>query len=124
MTSIIDSAIGDGDEAANAAVIAAQLAAYNVQDLDGHIAHFADDVVVADLNGTENLHGIGDYRARYQGVFANFPQNHAELIGRLACANVVIDHERVSRVPGGETFDVLAIYTLRDGKIARVDFAK
>jgi hypothetical protein len=119
-----ESVTGEGDEAANIAVIAAQLAAYNVQDLDGHVAHFADDVVIADLNGAENLHGIADYRARYAGVFAQYPGNHAELIGRLACANVVVDHERVSRVAGGETFDVLAIYTLRDGKIARVDFVR
>jgi hypothetical protein len=119
-----DSVTGEGDEAANVAVIAAQLAAYNVQDLDGHVAHFADDVVIADLNGAENLHGIADYRARYAGVFAQYPGNHAELIGRLACANVVVDHERVSRAAGGPTFDVLAIYTLRDGKIARVDFVR
>jgi hypothetical protein len=119
-----DSVTGEGDEAANIAVIAAQLAAYNVQDLDGHVAHFADDVVIADFNGAENLHGIADYRARYEGVFAQYLGNQAELIGRLACANVVVDHERVSREAGGPTFDVLAIYTLRDGKIARVDFVK
>jgi hypothetical protein len=28
------------------------------------------------------------------------------------------------RSPGGDTFEVIAIYTLADGKIARVDFAK
>jgi hypothetical protein len=115
---------GMGDEAANVAVVAAQLAAYNVQDLDGHVAHFADDVVIADFNGAESLAGIADYRARYAGVFAQYPGNHAELINRLSCATVVVDHERVSRVAGGETFDVLAIYTLRDGKIARVDFVR
>ena len=42
------------------------------------------------------------------------------LIGR----NTVADHEHVVRAPGGETFDVIAIYTFRDGLIARVDFAK
>jgi hypothetical protein len=119
-----DSVTGEGDEAANIAVAQAQLDAYNAQDLDAHVACFADDVVIADFNGAENLHGIADYRARYEGVFAQYPGNHAELIGRLACANVVIDHERVSRVAGGPTFDVLAIYTLRDGKIARVDFVR
>lgn len=118
------SGAGDGLEAANVAVVAAQLAAYNVQDLDGHVAHFADDIVIADFNGAENLHGIANYRARYAGVFAQYPHNHAELVGRLACGNVVVDHERVSRVAGGETFDVLAIYTLRNGKIARVDFVR
>jgi hypothetical protein len=119
-----DSVTGEGDEAANVAVIADQLAAYNVQDLDAHVAHFADDVVVADFNGSENLHGITDYRARYAAVFAQFPQNHAKLVNRLACANVVIDHERVRRSPDGEEFDVLAIYSLRNGKISRVDFVR
>jgi hypothetical protein len=119
-----DSVTGEGDEAANIAVVAAQLAAYNVQDLDAHVACFADDVVIADFNGAENLHGIADYRARYEGVFAQYPGNHAKLVNRLACANVVVDHERVSREAGGPTFDVLAIYTLRDGKIARVDFVR
>jgi hypothetical protein len=42
----------------------------------------------------------------------------------LACGNVVVDHERVRRSPEGEPFEVLAIYTIRDGKIARVDFVK
>jgi hypothetical protein len=119
-----DSVTGEGDEDANVAVIAAQLAAYNVQDLDAHVACFADDVVIADFNGAENLQGITDYRARYAGVFAQYPGNHAQLIGRLACANVVVDHERVSREAGSQTFDVLAIYTLREGKIARVDFVR
>ncbi len=104
--------------------MAKQLDAYNAQDLDGHVACFADDVVIADLNGAENLHGIADYRARYQGVFAQYPQNHAEIVNRLACGNVVVDHERVRRSPEGEAFEVLAIYTIKDGKIARVDFVK
>jgi hypothetical protein len=119
-----DSVTGVGNEAANVAVVAAQLAAYNAQDLDAHVACFADDVVIADFNGAENLHGIEDYRARYAGVFAHYPSNHAQLINRLSCGPVVVDHERVSRVAGGETFDVLAIYTLRDGKITRVDFVR
>jgi hypothetical protein len=104
--------------------VAKQLEAYNVQDLDAHVACFANDIVIADLNGPETMHGIADYRARYQGVFAQYPQNHAEIVNRLACGNVVVDHERVRRSPDGEPFEVLAIYTIRDGKIARVDFVK
>jgi len=38
--------------------------------------------------------------------------------------NTVIDHERVSRTPGGDTFEVAAIYTIADAKIVRVDFVK
>ena len=119
-----DSVTGEGDEAANVAVAVAQLDAYNAQDLDAHVAYFADNVVIADFNGAENLHGVEAYRERYKGVFAQYPGNHAELIDRLACANVVVDHERVSRETGGPTFDVLAIYSFVGGKIARVDFVK
>jgi hypothetical protein len=106
------------------AIAQAQLDAYNAQELDAHCAHFCDDVKVADLNGAVNLEGIAAYRARYAKVFADFPQNKAELLARIAVGNVVIDHERVRRTPTSEPFEVAAIYTIADGKIRRVDFVK
>ena len=101
-----------------------QLDAYNRQDLDAHGAFFADEVVVADLNGDVTIRGIDAYRAKYTQVFADFPQNRAELLNRIVVGDTVIDHERVVRGPDGPVFEVAAIYTFRDGKIARVDFAK
>jgi len=101
-----------------------QLDAYNRQDLDAHCACFSDDVVVADLNGAESLRGMDAYRARYAKVFADFPENRVELLGRIAVGAVVIDHERVRRTPEGPTFEVAAIYTIADGRIRRVDFVK
>jgi hypothetical protein len=101
-----------------------QLEAYNRQDLDGHCAFYADDVVVADLNGAETSHGIAAYRARYEKLFAEFPENRADVVGRIVVGDTVVDHERVARKPGGDTFDVAAIYTIRGGKIARVDFVR
>jgi hypothetical protein len=102
----------------------AQLDAYNRQDLDAHCALYADDVIVADLNGAESSQGIAAYRARYEKLFAEFPENKAEVVARIAIGDTVIDHERVARTPGAATFEVAAIYTLRDGKIARVDFVR
>ncbi len=106
------------------AIAQAQLDAYNAQDLDAHCACFADDVVVADLNGETTLSGMGAYRAKYEDVFAQFPQNRAELVARIAIGNTVIDHERVFRSPDATPFEVAAIYTFAGGKIARVDFVK
>lgn len=106
------------------AVAQAQLDAYNGQDLDAHCACFADDVKIADFNGAVSLEGIEAYRARYAKVFAEFPENKAVLVSRIAIGNVVIDHERVSRSPTSEPFEVAAIYTITDGKIRRVDFVK
>ena len=102
----------------------AQLDAYNAQDLEAHCACFADDVVVADLNGAVTLQGIAAYRAKYVQVFADFPDNRAKLVNRICISDTVIDHEDVSRGPNGPTFQVAAIYTIAGGKIARVDFAK
>jgi len=101
-----------------------QLDAYNVQDLDAHCAFFADDVTVADLNGDVTIQGIAAYRAKYVQVFADYPQNRARLVNRICVGQTVIDHEAVSRGPDGPSFQVIAIYTLAGGKIARVDFAK
>ncbi len=109
---------------AHADIAQGQLEAYNVQDLGSHCAFFADDITVADLNGAVSIQGISAYRAKYLQVFADFPQNRARLVNRICVGNTVIDHEDVSRGPDGPSFQVIAIYTLAGGKIARVDFVK
>lgn len=105
-------------------VVEAQFEAYNAQDLDAHCAAFADDVVVADFNGVVTISGIGAYREKYRQVFADFPQNRAELLNRMVVGAHVIDHERVFRSPEAAPFEVAAIYTVSDARIVRVDFIK
>ena len=107
-----------------AAVAQAQLDAYNAQDVDELCRHFADDMAVADLNAEPNLHGVQAFRDRHIGLFAQFPQNRAELLSRVEIGNRVIDHERVFRSPEATPFEVAAIYTFAGEKIARVDFVK
>ncbi len=63
-------------------------------------------------------------RTRYAKAFAQFPENKADLKSRIAVGNTVVDHEKVVRAPGGEEFEIIAIYSFRSGLIARVDFAK
>lgn len=106
-------------------VAQAQLDAYNAQDVDTYCGYFTDDVIVADVGGGVTGEGIEAYRTRYQGAFAKFPNNKAELLNRIVLGNTVVDHERVDRGDGETpTFEVAAIYTFRGDKIARVDFAK
>ena len=101
-----------------------QLDAYNAQDLDTYVSCFAEDCVVSGLNGAPTETSRDAIKARYAKAFAAFPQNKAELKNRIAVGNTVIDHELVVRAPGGEQFEIIAIYSFRDGLIARVDFAK
>lgn len=108
----------------NLTVAQAQLDAYNAQDLDAYMTYFTEDCVVSGLNGTPTETSAAAVRTRYAKAFAQFPQNKAELKGRIAVGNTIVDHELVIRTPGGEQFEIIAIYTFRDGLIARVDFAK
>ena len=106
------------------AITQAQLDAYNAQDLDAHCAHFADDVVVAGLNGDVARTGLDAYRAWYEAAFAQFPKNKAQLLNRIVVGSNVIDHEHVDRGNGDAPFQVAAIYTFKGDKIVRVDFAR
>ena len=108
----------------NLIVAQKQLDAYNAQDLDTYVSYFTEDCIVSGLNGTPTETSRDAIKARYTKAFATFPQNKAWLKGRVAVGNTVIDHELVMRASGGEEFEIIAIYTFRDGLIARVDFAK
>jgi uncharacterized protein (TIGR02246 family) len=108
----------------NIDVAQAQLDAYNAQDLEKYVTYFTQDCVISGLNGTPTETSRDALQARYAKAFAQFPQNKAELKNRIAVGNTVVDHELVIRAPGGEQFEIIAIYTFRDGLISRVDFAK
>jgi hypothetical protein len=121
---LIEVADDDGATALTADLVARQLAAYNAQDLDGHCACFAPDVVVSNLGEAANLEGIEAYHARYQGVFAQFPQNRAEVLARIVLGSFAVDHERVWRSPETAPFEVLAIYTVTGESISHVRFVR
>jgi uncharacterized protein (TIGR02246 family) len=108
----------------NVDVASRQLDAYNAQDLDTYVSFFAADCVVSGLNGTPTETSRDAIKARYAKAFAQFPENKVVLKNRIAVGNTVVDHELVIRSPGGEQFEIIAIYTFKDGLIARVDFAK
>jgi uncharacterized protein (TIGR02246 family) len=108
----------------NADIAQKQLDAYNAQDLDTYVSCFAEDCVVAGLNGTPTETSRSAIRARYAKAFETFPENKAELKNRITVGNTVVDHELVIRKPGGEQFQIIAIYSFKDGLISRVDFAK
>ena len=105
-------------------VVDAQFQAYNDQDLEAFCSLYADDAALADFNGAITANGAEAIRARHEKLFADFPQNKAELKARVIIGSRVIDHELVARTPGGDTFEVAAIYTISDAKIVRVDFVK
>jgi hypothetical protein len=108
----------------NIDIASKQLDAYNTQDLDTYVSFFAEDCLVSGLNGAPTETSREALHARYAKAFAQFPENKAVLKNRIAVGNTVVDHELVIRAHGGEQFEIIAIYTFKDGLISRVDFAK
>lgn len=109
---------------ASAELIQRQLDAYNNQNIEAFLACYAEDAVLAGLNGDITHRGLAAIRKRHEDLFYEFPRNHARLMNRIDLGTTVIDHEQVERAPGGDKFEVAAIYTIKGGKIARVDFAR
>ena len=107
-----------------AAAAQGQLEAYNAQDIDAFMAFYAEDCVIADLNGAASSRGAAQIREKHVNLFKTFPNNKVELVNRVIVGATVIDHERVRREPDSEPFEVAAIYTIRDGLIVRVDFVR
>jgi len=105
-------------------IVQAQLDAYNAQNLQRFCACFAPGAVLADLNGAVTHRGVAGVRERYAKLFADHPENRAELLSRVAVGDVVVDEERISRGKGAAPFRALAIYTVKSGLIARVDFVR
>jgi hypothetical protein len=120
------SAAALADQASSPAIAAErQLAAYNARDLDAFAACFAEDVEVYDFPGVLSLKGREDFRSRYVERFKS-EGLHAIAVHRAVVGSRVIDHERVwLEGPGkSDPIDLVVIYTVRDGVIARVDFIK
>lgn len=105
-------------------VVQRQFDAYNAQDLEAFLATYAPDCQICDLNGAVTQNGHADIRARYAAMFAQYPENKARLVNRMALGDIVIDHEDVVRGPNGPRLEAIAIYTVKNGLIARVDFIK
>ena len=98
---------------------------YNAQDVDGYAGFFAADGCEATYRGAVLRDGPDGIRNGYGKVFAEFPENRAEVVQMIPFAEQIVLQERVSRSPEAEPFDVLAIYSFdADDKISRVEFVR
>lgn len=100
-----------------------QLAGYNARDIDAFLEPYSEDVALYHYPGQLIYRGKELMRERYSAMFARSPHLHCELVSRVVIGNVVIDEESVSGHRDGVTRAV-AIYTVSDGKISRVEFLK
>ena len=104
-------------------VVQRQLDAYNARDVDALMATYSDDAQQFEYPVTLLASGVAQLRER---ITARFHESnlHARLIRRIVMGQVVIDHEEVSRTfpEGTGKIELVAIYEVRDGRIATARF--
>ena len=104
-----------------AAIVDAQLDAYRRRDLEGFLAFYADDAVLAKHPDQVTQTGKAQLRARYERGFRN-PNVRVEILERITYGRFVVDHERVTAPPAKGELVAVVVYEIRDGKIVRATF--
>ncbi|CAN5139080.1 hypothetical protein BH10PSE13_BH10PSE13_09750 [soil metagenome] len=100
------------------------IAVYNAQDADAYVAFMTDTAVEATYRGAVLRDGKEGVRSGLKAMFAQYPQNRADILSSYALGETVVLHEKVSRAPDGEQFEVMSIYTFSGDKVDRVEFIR
>ncbi len=101
-------------------IVQKQLDAYSACDIEAFVATYAEDVRVEDGNGKVLCDGLAALRNVYAPVFRDNPNQMALITNRITAGDWVIDDETVLGRSDGKTRRAVAIYRVRDGKIALV----
>jgi hypothetical protein len=100
-----------------------QLSAYNARDIDAFMQWWADDCEYYEFPSRLLARGASEIRERHVTRFKE-PNLFGRLIHRAVVGNIVVDQECVTRTfpDGPGEIEVLAIYEVVNGKIARAWF--
>jgi uncharacterized protein (TIGR02246 family) len=109
----------------NPLTIATQMIAhYNAQDADAYVSLMTDDACEAGYRGAVVREGKEGTRAGLKAMFAEFPENRAEIITAYALGDYVALYEKVWRSAASEPFEVMSIYSFEGEKCSRVEFVR
>jgi hypothetical protein len=97
---------------------------YNAQDADAYVELMTDEAAEATYRGAVLRDGREGVRSGLKAMFAQFPQNRADILSSYALGDTVLLHEKVERAPGGEAFEVMSIYSFEGDKVSRVEFIR
>ncbi len=106
------------------AIATQMIAHYNAQDADAYVSLMTDDACEAGYRGAVVREGKEGTRAGLKAMFAEFPENRAEIVTGYALGEYAVLHERVFRSSTAEPFDVMTIYSFEGDKVSRVEFVR
>lgn len=100
-----------------------QLEAYNARDIEAFMPWWADDCQFYAFPSTLLANGAEEIRSRHVIRFQE-PDLFGKLLSRTVLDNLVVDHETVTRnfPEGPGELDVICIYEIENGKIAKAWF--
>jgi uncharacterized protein (TIGR02246 family) len=104
-------------------IVDAQIDAYRARDVERFLSHYADDVSVVMFDGTVMFGSKDAMRAAYGKMFADSPDLHVTIGGRVTAGEFVVDEEHLSGFHVGDMptkMTAVAIYRITGGKIAKL----
>lgn len=101
-----------------------QLDAYNQRNLEAFLEPYAEDVKIYNFPDELVTEGKEKMREGYGQMFENTTDLHCTLMNRMVLENTVIDREYVIFDKNQSPVEVIAIYKIKDEKIAEVYFIR
>ncbi|MGX5817384.1 amidohydrolase family protein [Chitinophaga lutea] len=98
-----------------------QLNAYNARNIDAFLEPYSDSVRIYSFPDKLIVQGKEAMRDRYSGMFARIKELHCKLVSRIVQGDTVIDEESITGF-GEKPRSAIAIYKIKNGKIAEVYF--
>lgn len=106
------------------AIAEQMIAHYNAQDADAYVALMTDNACEAGYRGAVIREGKEGTRAGLKAMFAEFPENRADIITGYELGEYAVLHERVYRSSAAEPFEVMSVYSFEGDKCSRVEFIR
>ena len=106
------------------AIACEMIAHYNAQDADAYAALMTENAIEAGYRGAVLREGREGVRSGLRTLFAQYPENHADIVGAYALGETVVLHEKVSRAVDGEKYEVMSVYSFEGDKVSHVEFIR
>ena len=106
------------------AIAEEMIAHYNAQDADAYVALMTDDACEAGYRGAVVREGKEGVRTGLTKMFAEFPENRAEILTGYELGEYAVLHEKVWRSAAAEPFEVMSVYSFDGDKCSRVEFIR
>ncbi|MCI4666594.1 MAG: nuclear transport factor 2 family protein [Bacteroidia bacterium] len=101
-----------------------QLDAYNTGNIDLFLSAYSDSVKIYNYPDQLKYQGKENMREPYGKMFKELKFLHCRLVNRMVMGNKVLDHEFVTFQKDSKPVQVIAIYTVQNGKITEVRFMR